>query len=173
MSRVLAFFILSIVTQLCETTRQIAIPHGNIPTTFIFAHFNAAAQSTVKQILSSSTGGLWMSGDVVMVFENGHQGQNGVVLRYDVDRWGPVNIDPIHRIDNVYQIIRSASSTGTLFMQLPNNPALIPSAHQCTLRAGVGFIRKSANANNVHIPMRVRLNNIQDTPTATVQITYT
>ena len=99
------------------------------------------------------------------------------MLSYDVDKWSPANIDPIHRMDNAYHIIRSVSSSGTLILELPNNtaneaPAVIPNTHECTLRAGVGMIRKSDNAQNVHIPLGVRLNNIQDTPSATVPITY-
>ena len=177
MTTVFALLIVLMHTQLCQATRKIAIPQGNIPSTIIFAHFNAAAALTVRQILSSRTGGMWMSGDAVMVFENGHPGQNWVVLRYDGDGWGPVNINPIHRIDNVYVIVRSVACNGTLILALPNNsanqaPAVIPNTHECTLRAGVGFIRKSANAQNVHVPMGMRLNNIQDNPSATVRIMY-
>jgi hypothetical protein len=156
---------------------MIPIGIGGIPSTIIFAHFDAGATLTVRQILSSRTGGVWMAGDVVMVFENGHPGQNLVVLHYDVDKWVPANINPIHMIDNVYHIIRSPLSVAELGLELPNNsenaaPAEIPNTHECILGAGVGFVRKSANAADVHVPMGVRLNNIINTPSATVRVTY-
>jgi len=178
MSTVTAFVFVLVLAQVCQGSRQIEILHGSIPSTIIFAHFDPVHPVTVRRILSGRTGALWLAGDTVMVFENGHPGQNLVVLRFNADKWHPVNIDPVHRIDNVYRIIRSASSSGTIVLKLPTNvnsqePAVIPTTHRCTLGAGIGMIRKSANAQSVHVPLGVRLNNIKNTPNATVQITYT
>jgi len=170
------FLIVLILTQLCEANqephRQINIFNGEFSSSIIFAHFDPDVPLTVRNLLSSRTGDSWVTGDWVIVFENGHPGQNWVMLSYNVDKWSPANINPIHRIDNVYHINRVGESSGLLSLTLPNAPNVIPTTHECTVGAGMVAIRKSAGAANVQIPMMVRLNNIQDTPTATVQITY-
>ena len=177
MSTVTAIVFVLVLAQVCQGNREIEILHGSIPSNVIFAHFDPVHPVTVRQILSSRKGALWMPGDMVMVFENGQEGQNAEMLRFSGDKWLPANIDPVHRIDNVYRIIRSASSSGTILLKLPTNvnlqePPVIPTTHRYTLGAGVGMIRKSGTAESVHVPLGVRLNNIQDTPTANVQITY-
>jgi len=168
--------IVLIVTQLCganqQPHRQINIFNHIFPSTIIFAHFDPIVPLTVRNLLSNRTGDNWVTGDWVIVLENGHPGQNWVMLSYNIDKWSPANINPIHRIDNVYHIHRMGESNGSLSLTLPNNPNVIPTTHECTVGAGMVAIRKSAGFPNVQIPMMVRLNNIKDTPNATVQITY-
>jgi len=100
MSTLMAIVFVLVLAQLCQGNRQIEILDGSIPSTIIFAHFDPSHPLTVQRILSSRTGASWMAGNTAMVFENGHPGQNLVVLRFNANKWYPSSEKP-------YEIERS------------------------------------------------------------------
>jgi len=153
--------------------QNILIAAGGTPTVVIFSHFTPGTK--VRDILAQTTNAnQWMLGDTVHVFENGHAGQNPAIFVYvGSSKWTPSNIDPEHRIDSAYKITRATTSVGNMLMPtLAAGSTALPVVRNCTLAAGLGYIRKSSNALNVYSPMAMRLNNIMDTPDATVTIIY-
>jgi len=157
-------------TCLCQ---DISIAAGGAPTVVIFSHFTAGTK--VRDILAKTTNAnQWVLGDTVQVFENGRAGQNPTIFVYAGNtKWSPSNIDPEHRIDSAYKITRATSSVGDMMMSpLAAGNNSLPTVRNCTLAAGLGYVRKSSNALHVYSPMAMRLNNIMDRPDSTVTILY-
>jgi len=153
--------------------QDILITPGGVPTVLIFSHFTPGIK--IRDMLAETkNANQWLLGDTVQVFENGHAGQNPTIFVYTgTNKWAPSNVNPEHRIDSVYKITRAITSTGNILMpSLAAGSTALPTVRNCTLSAGLGYIRKSTNALNIYSPMAMRLNNIMDAPDSTVTILY-
>jgi len=154
---------------------------GN-PEMVIFTKFE---NISVREILSKldltvdSGGADWKSGDTVEVFEDGHAGQNPELLLYNGTTWLPHNVDPMHKEDSAYKFTRQ-HATSDLVLSWQVDAADMSQTRNSTLRAGIGYIRKSmdisAESDNgfseMHTPMGIRLTGITNDPSASVQIMY-
>jgi len=152
------------------------------PAMVIFTKFE---EISVRHLLSKldtttdSGGADWKSGDTVEVFEDGHAGQNPELLWYSGTTWLPHNVDPMHKEDSAYKFTRPGA-TSDLVLSWQVGVADMSETRNSTLRAGIGYIRKSmdisAESDNgfseMHTPMGIRLTGIIDDPSASVQIMY-
>jgi len=147
-------------------------------------HFKPGA--TVKSILNSVETPQWQNGDNVTIYADGTRGLNPLVLVYN-QGWTPVNIDPIHRRDNVYFITTPRANDGDELMSIlwQNSVGVIPLSEQDysqTIGMGVYYLRKSYGtltqqeirdhnaANSYYVPFAVRL--INNLPDYTTEILY-
>jgi len=150
----------------------------------VFMHFKSGA--TVKSILNSVETPQWQNGDNVTIYADGTRGLNPLVLVYN-QGWTPVNIDPIHRRDNVYFITTPRTNDGDELMSIlwQNSVGVIPLSEQDysqTIGMGVYYLRKSYGtltqqeirdhnaANSYYEPFAVRL--INNLPDYTTEILY-
>jgi len=152
------------------------------PEMVIFTKFEVIS---VRQLLSQlhtsaeSGGADWNPGDTVEVFEDGHAGQNPELLLYNGTTWLPHNVDPMHKEDSAYKFTRQ-NATSDLVLSWQVGVADMSETRNSTLRAGIGYIRKSMDISagsgtgfsEMHIPMGIRLTGIINDPSASVQIMY-
>jgi len=150
----------------------VSLPPGDASIVVIFSHF---AEISVRNILGSirvsTETASWERGNTVVVFENGHAGQNPDTLTYSGSRWLPFNVHPMHKEDSVYKITRHGSTMEMVLTWQNNGIEPMALVRNSTVGAGIAYIRKS-RGSDLHLPIAWRLTDIQNNPSATVQILY-
>jgi len=160
------------------------IMHGE--TRVIFRHFKD--NIPVKTILNSTSPNDWRNGDTVRIYTEGARGLNPIVFVYYSTRWSPINIDPIHKRDNVYifNVIRPVNYTPEYmsinWQKNDNIRALSSEAYVQTINMQPHFLRKhfgllssddiaAYNADkSIYIPFGVRV--VNNEPTHKTDIAY-
>jgi len=158
--------------------------HGE--TRVVFRHFKI--NIPVKNILDSVSPNDWRDGDTVRIYTEGARGQNTVVFVYYGTGWSPININPIHKRDDVYifNVTRPVNYTPQYmsinWQKNDNIDALSLFAYVQTITMQPHSLRKhfgqlSSNdiathntANSIYVPFRVRV--INNAPMHTTVITY-